>query len=156
MSTSIKRICEVVRELRAQGKPWLEVQDEVEKASIRQGDFEPLYVGCENAPYRLRFAPKHQPRITSREFHDQLTGLAQEHRLVVQMRCTGYNLFVDTGKPEDFLQTIRKALGLSFRTELSRVVWLDKYGIELEHPELPGIPEVLERVGSQLYAMASK
>jgi len=70
------------------------------------------------------------------------------------MRCTGYNLFVDTGKPEGALQRIRKALRLTHRTGLLRVLWVDKYGIELEHPDLPGIPEALEKIGSRLYQMA--
>jgi hypothetical protein len=43
MSTAIKRMFEMVRELRAQGRPWLEIQNELEKAGIKQGDYGPLY-----------------------------------------------------------------------------------------------------------------
>jgi len=63
---------------------------------------------------------------------------------------------LDTGRPEDVLQRIRKALHLTHRTELLRILWLDKYGIELEHPELPRIPEVVENIGSRLYGMTPK
>jgi len=33
--------------------------------------------------------------------------------------------------------------------------WLDTYEIELEHPELAGMPDALEKIGSQLYGMTS-
>jgi hypothetical protein len=59
MSLAVKQTCEIVRRLRREGRPWLEIQDELERSGIRQGDFRPLYMGCENAPYRLRFIPKH-------------------------------------------------------------------------------------------------
>jgi hypothetical protein len=72
------------------------------------------------------------------------------------MRCTGYNLFMNTGKPQGRLQRIRKALRLTYRTELRRVLWADKYGIEVEHPDLPGMPEALEDIGSRLYGMTVK
>jgi hypothetical protein len=72
------------------------------------------------------------------------------------MRCTGYNLFIDTGKPQGRLQRIRKDLHLSCRTELLRVLWADKYGIEVEHPELPGMPEALEKIGTRLYNMTAE
>ena len=153
MSLAIRQTCEMVRRLRAEGRPWLEIQDELERSGIKQGEFRPLYVGCENAPYRLRFIPKHEPRITSREFDGGLARLAGEHSLVSQMRCTGYNLFMDTGNPQGRLQRIRKALHLTHRTELLRVLWADKYGIEVEHPELPGMPEALEKIGTRLYKM---
>jgi hypothetical protein len=156
MSTAIKRTCEMVRELRAQGRPWLQIQDELEKAGIKQGDYRPLYFGCEITPYRLRFIPKREPRIYSREFDEELARLAREHSLVVQMRCTGYNLFIDTGKPEGALQRIREALRLPHKTKWSKVLWVDKYCIEVDRPDLPGIPEALENIGSRLYGMAAK
>ena len=156
MSGAIKRTCEMVSELRAQGRPWLEIQDELEKAGLKQGDYRPLYFGCETAPYRLRFIPKHEPRILSREFDEELARLAREHSLVAQMRCTGYNLFIDTAKPENTLQRIRKALRLPHRTEWLKVLWVDKYCIELDRPDLPGMPEALEKIGSRLYGMAAE
>ena len=112
MSSAIKQACGIVGQLMAQGRPWLEVQDELEKAAIKQGDYRPLYFGCETAPYRMRLIPKREPRILSREFDEELTRIAREHSLVVQMRCTGYNLFIDTGKPVGALQRIRKVLRL--------------------------------------------
>jgi len=156
MSSAIKQACGIVEQLRAQGKPWLEVQDELEKAAIKQGDYRPLYFGCETAPYRLRFIPKHEPRILSREFDEELARLASEHSLVVQMRCTGYNLFIDTRKPDGALQIVRKALRLQHRTEWLKAFWLDKYCIEVDRPDLPGMPEALEKIGSRLYGMAAK
>jgi hypothetical protein len=72
------------------------------------------------------------------------------------MRCTGYNLFIDTGKPESALQRIRKALHLPDRTEWLKVLWADKHCIELDHPDLPGMPEASEKIGSRLYGMAAK
>jgi hypothetical protein len=156
MSLAVKQMCEIVTRLRAEGRPWLEIQDELERSDVKQGDFRPLYVGCENAPYRLRFIPKHEPRITSREFDGGLARLAGEHSLVSQMRCTGYNLFIDTGKPQGHLQRIRKTLHLPHRTELLRVLWTDEYGIEVEHPEVPGVPEALEKIGTQLYRMTAR
>jgi hypothetical protein len=156
MSSAIKRTCETVRELRAQGKPWLEIQDELEKAGIRQGDYRPLYFGSEAEPYRLRFIPKREPRILSREFDEELARLAREHSLVAQMRCTGYNLFVDTRKPEGALQRIRKALRLPYRTKWLQALWVDKYCIEVNRPDLPGVPEALENIGSKLYGMATR
>jgi hypothetical protein len=156
MSTATKRTCEMVRELRGQGRPWLEIQDKLEEAGIKQGDFRPLYFGCETAPYRLRFIPKQEPRILSREFDEELSHLAREHSLVVQMRCTGYNLFVDTGKPEGALEGIKKTLGLRHRTEWLQALWVDKYCIEVDRPDLPGVPEALESIGSRLYGMTAK
>ena len=156
MSVGVKRTCEMVSRLRAEGRPWLEIQDELEKAGIKQGDYRPLYFGCETAPYRLRFIPKHEPRILSREFDEELARLAREHSLVVQMRCTGYNLFVDTGKPEGALQRIKKALRLRHRTEWLQALWVDKYCIEVDRPDLPGVPEALEDIGSRLYGMAAR
>ena len=85
-----------------------------------------------------------------------LHGLHGEHSLVVQMRCTGYNLFVDTGKPEGALQRIRKALRLRHRTEWLQALWVDKYCIEVDRPDLPGVPEALEDIGSRLYGMAAR
>jgi hypothetical protein len=76
------------------------------------------------------------------------------NHLVVQMQCTGYNLFMDTKKPDGLTQTIRKSLGIAYRNRLLRVVYLDKYGIELEHPDLEGMPEILEEIGTYLYEMA--
>jgi hypothetical protein len=154
MSSAIKQTCELIRDLRTRGRTWLEIQDELEKAGIRQGDYRPLYFGCETAPYRLRFIPRQEPRILSREFDEELARLAREHSLVVQMRCTGYNLFVDTGKPEGALQGIKKALGVPHRTEWLQALWVDKYCIEVDRPDLPGVPEALEDIGSRLYGMA--
>ena len=156
MSSAIKQAFGIVGQLRAQGKPWLEVQDELEKAAIKQGDYRPLYFGCEIAPYRLRFIPKREPRILSREFDEELTRIAREHSLVVQMRCTGYNLFVDTGKPEGALQRIRKVLRLQHRTKWLQALWVDKYCIEVDRPDLPGVPEALESIGSRLYGMTAR
>jgi hypothetical protein len=146
----------MVSQLRAKGRPWLEIQDELEKAEIKQGDYRPLYFGCETAPYRLRFIPKKEPRILSREFDAELARLAREHSLVVQMRCTGYNLFVDTGTPEGTFEGIKKALGMRHRTQWLQALWVDKYCIEVDRPELPGVPEALESIGSRLYGMTAK
>jgi len=143
----------MVRELRTQGRPWLEIQDELEKAGIRQGDYRPLYFGSDTEPYRLRFIPKREPRILSKEFDEGLARIAREHSLIVQMRCTGYNLFVDTGNPEDAWQRLKKTLRLPHRTEWLQALWVDKYCIEVDRPELPGVPEALESLGSQLYGM---
>jgi len=143
----------MVRELRTQGRPWLEIQDELEKAGIRQGDYRPLYFGSDTEPYRLRFIPKREPRILSKEFDEGLARIAREHSLIVQMRCTGYNLFVDTGNPEDAWQRLKKTLRLPHRTEWLQALWVDKYRIEVDRPELPGVPEALESLGSQLYGM---
>jgi len=156
MSTAVKRTCEMVNELRAQGIPWLEIQDKLEKAGIEQGDYRPLYFGCETAPYRLRFIPKQNARIYSKEFDEELARIARAHSLVAQMRCTGYNLFVDTGKPESAFQRVRKTLGLRYRTEWLQALWVDKYCIEVDRPELPGVPEAVESIGSRLYAMAAR
>lgn len=154
MSIAIKKTCEIIERLR-ESKPWLEIQHEVEAAAIKQGSFEPLYVGREDSPYRLRFVPQKQPHIISRKFDDELNRIGTEHSLIVQMRCTGYNLFKDTGEPEGLSQKIRRALGMVHRTKLLRVLYLDKYGIELERPELPGMPEALEEIGRQLYEMVA-
>ena len=154
MSIAIKKTCEIIERLR-ESKPWLEIQHEVEAAAIKQGSFEPLYVGREDSPYRLRFVPQKQPHIISRKFDDELNRIGTEHSLIVQMRCTGYNLFKDTGEPEGLGQKIRRALGMVHRTKLLRVLYLDKYGIELERPELPGMPEALEEIGRQLYEMVA-
>ena len=156
MSSAIKQACGIVGQLRAQGRPWLEVQDELEKAAIKQGDYRPLYFGCETAPYRLRFIPKREPRILSREFDEELTRIAREHSLVVQMRCTGYNLFIDTRKPDGASQMVRKAIHLPHRTEWLKAFWLDKYCIEVDRPDLPSMPEALEKIGSRLYGMAAR
>jgi hypothetical protein len=156
VSVAIKRTCEIVNRLRTEGRPWIEIQDELEKAGIKQGDYRPLYFGCETAPYRLRFIPKREPRILSREFDEELARLTREHSLVVQMRCTGYNLFLDTRKPEGALQRIRKALRLRHRTEWLKVFWVDKYCIEVDGPDLPGMPEALENIGSRLYHMTAE
>jgi hypothetical protein len=72
------------------------------------------------------------------------------------MRCTGYNLFVDTGKPDGTLQGIRKALRLDHRTEWLRAFWVDKYCIEVDRPDLPGMAEALESIGSRLYGMVAR
>jgi hypothetical protein len=145
----------MVRELRAQGRPWLEIQDELEKSGIKQGDYRPLYFGSEAEPYRLRFIPKSAPRILSREFDEGLAQLAQEQSLVVQMRCTGYNLFVDTGEPDGASQRIRRTLGMRHRTKWLQALWVDKYCIEVNRPDLPGVPEVLESIGKRLYGMVT-
>lgn len=156
MSIAIKKTYEIIEKLREiPGKPWLEIQHEVEAAAIKQGSFEPLYVGTEGSPNRLRFVPQKQPQIISRKFDEALNRIGKEHSLVVQMRCTGYNLFKDTKEPEGLGQKIRKALGMAHRTKLLRVLYLDKYGIELDHPELPGMPETLEEIGRQLYEMVA-
>jgi hypothetical protein len=44
---------------------------------------------------------------------------------------------------------------LTHGKELLRVFWLDTYKIELEHLELAGMPEALEKIGSQLYGMTA-
>ena len=137
-------------------RPWLEIQDELEKAGIKQGDYRPLYFGCETAPYRMRFIPKHEPQILSKEFDQELARLARVHSLVVQMRCTGYNLFMDTRRPDGAFQRIKKALRLRHRTEWLQALWVDKYCIEVDRPDLPGVPEALEDIGSRLYGMAAK
>ena len=137
MSIAIKKTYEMIEKLReTQSKPWLEIQHEVEEVRIKQGSFEPLYVGCESSPYRLRFVPQKQPQVISRKFDEALNRIGKEHSLAVQMRCTGYNLFKDTGEPDGLGQKIRRALGMAHRTKLLRVLYLDKYGIELERPEL--------------------
>jgi hypothetical protein len=156
MSSAVRRTCEIGKALREENRPWPEVLSGVRKAGIRQGDFEPLYAGCEQAPYRIRFIPRERPQVFSREFVEGLTRLAEEHSLVVQTRCTGYNLFLDTGKPNGLYQRVKKTLGLSHKTGLLRVFWLDTYEIELEHPELAGMPEALEKIGSQLYGLAAQ
>ncbi len=143
----------MVTDLRAQGRPWLEIQDELEKAGIKQGDYRPLYFGSDTEPYRLRFIPKREPRILSREFDEELARIAREHSLIVRMRCTGYNLFVDTGKPEGTVQRIRKALRLLHRTKWLTAFWVDKYCIEVNRPDLSGVPEALVDIGSRLYNM---
>ena len=156
MSIAIKKTYEMIEKLReTQNKSWLEIQHEVEAAGIKQGNFEPLYVGREDSPYSLRFVPQKQPQIISRKFDEELNRIGKEHSLVVQMRCTGYNLFKDTREPDGLVQEIRRALGMAHRTKLLRVLYLDKYGIELEHPELPGMPETLEEIGRQLYEMVA-
>ena len=156
MSIAIKKTCGMIEKLReTQSKPWLEIQHEVEAAAIKQGTFEPLYVGREDSPYRLRFVPQKQPQIISRKFDEELNRIGKEHSLVVQMRCTGYNLFKNTSEPDGLVQKIRRTLGMAHRTRLLRVLYLDKYGIELERPELPGMPEALEEIGRQLYEMVA-
>ena len=104
----------------------------------------------------MRLIPKREPRILSREFDEELTRIAREHSLVVQMRCTGYNLFIDTRKPDGALQMIRRTLRLQHRTEWLKAFWLDKYCIEVDHLDLPSIPEVLENIGRRLYGMTTK
>jgi len=154
VSIAIKKTCEIIEKLReTQSKSWLEIQHEVEAAAIKQGDFKPLYVGYEGSPYDLRFVPQKQPQIISRKFDEELNRIGNEHSLIVQMRCTGYNLFKDTREPDGLNQKIKSALGMAHRTKLLRVLYLDKYGIELEHPELPGMAEALEEIGRQLYGM---
>jgi hypothetical protein len=155
MSNAIKRACDVVKSLEAKGERWIEIQQDIESAKIREGSFEPLYIGCENAPYRMRFVPQKQPQIISRGFDDELARIGKEHSLLVQMRCTGYNLFMATKEPDGLAQKIKKSVGMAHRTKLLRVIYLDKYGIELERPDLPGMPEVLEEIGSRLYGMTT-
>jgi len=48
MSSAVRRTCEMAEALREK------------MAGIRQGTFEPLYLGCEQAPYRIRFVPRIQ------------------------------------------------------------------------------------------------
>jgi hypothetical protein len=155
LSGAVKKTYEMVKKLEAQGKPWLEIQHEVEQAQIKQGEFAPLYVGSDIAPYRLRFIPAKQPLITSREFDEEIRRIAGEHTLKLETRCTGYYLYKDTGKPEGLSQRIRKSLGITHKTKLLQVLNLDKYGIELEHPDLPGMPEALEEIGSHLYGITT-
>jgi len=156
MSDAIERVCDLVKSHEARGKRWVEIQQHVEEAKIRQGSFEPLYVGCENAPYRMRFVAKEPPQIISRQFDEEITRIGKEHSLVVQMRCTGYNLFTTTKDPDGLAQKVKKSVGLPHRTKLLRVIYLDKYGIELERPDLPGMPEVIEEIGSRLYGMTTE
>ena len=134
---------------------WPKLSMEKADHGIKQGAFEPSYAGCEHAPYRIRFVPKERPRIFSREFVGGLTCLANDHSLIVQTRCTLYNLFLDTGKPSGLYGRIRKSLGLTHKTELLRVFWISTYEIELEHPELAGMPKALEKIGNQLYGMTA-
>jgi hypothetical protein len=42
-----------------------------------------------------------------------------------------------------------------FLRENKEALWLDTYETELEHPELAGMPEALEKVRSQLYGMTA-
>ncbi len=91
--------------------------------------------------------------MTSREFDEQVKSIARERSLKLETRCTGYYLYMDTGKPDGISQTIKKSFGMSHKTKLVHVLYLDKYGIELEHPELPGMPEALEEIGSRLYGI---
>jgi hypothetical protein len=104
----------------------------------------------------MRFVPKDQPQIISKGFDDELARIGKEHSLLVQMRCAGYDLFMATREPDGFVQKIKKSVGMAHRTTLLRVIYLDKYGIELERPDLPGMPEVLEEIGSRLYAMTTR
>jgi hypothetical protein len=155
MSIAIIRTIEMVRQLEGQHRPWLEIQHEVDATMIRQGSFEPLYVGCDKAPYRLRLVPKIKPQILSKHFDEELTRIGRERSLVVQMRCTGYNVFMPTVTPDGLTQQIKKFFGKSHKTKLLKVLYLDKYGIEVERPDLPGIPEALEEIGSRLYGMST-
>jgi hypothetical protein len=155
MSLAVRQTCDMISRLRAEGRPWLEIQDELEKAQIKQGDHRPLYFGCETAPYRMRFIPKCEWRIRSREFDEELERIAQEHSLAIQMRFTGYDLFVDTGKPDGVLEGIKKVLRLRCRTEWLQALWVDKYCIEVDRPELPGVPEATELIGSRVYGVAA-
>ena len=100
---------------------WPKLSVEKADRGIKQGALEPSYAGCEHAPYRIRFVPKERPRIFSRDFVGGLTRLASEHSLIVQTRCTLYNLFLDTGKPSGLYGRMRKSLGLTHRKELLRV-----------------------------------
>ena len=82
MSIAIKKTCEIIKKLReTQSKSWLEIQHEVEAAAIKQGSFEPLYVGYEGSPYGLRFVPQKQPQIISRKFDEELNRIGKEHSL---------------------------------------------------------------------------
>jgi hypothetical protein len=56
---------------------------------------------------------------------------------------------------DEFSQKIRKSLGMPHKTKLLRVLYLDKYGIELERPDVPGATEALEEIGTTLYEMAA-
>ena len=156
MSVAVRQMYEMVKKLEAQGNPWLEIQDKVEKARITQGGFEPLYAGSDDAPYRMRFVPSKQPQILSRKFDEELNQIAREHSLVAQMRCTGYNLFMDTGKPDGATQRLKKSCGMSYRPKLLKVLYVDKYAIELERPDRPDMPDLLEKVGTRLYNMSAK
>jgi hypothetical protein len=155
MSVAVVRTVELVRQLKAQHRPWLEIQAEVEKARIKQGGFKPLYVGCDTAPYRLRFLPAEPPLVTSREFDEQIHRIAEKHSLRLETRCTGYFLYADTGQVAEFSQRIRKSFGMPYRTKLLRLFYLDKYGIELEHPDVPDAIETLEELGTTLYRMTA-
>ena len=153
MSIAVIRTVELARQLKEQGRPWLEIQAEVEKAQIKQGGFKPLYVGCENAPYRLRFLPREPPLVTSREFDEQIHRIAENRSLKLETRCTGYFLYSDTGRVNELSQKLRKYLGMPYKTKFLRLFYLDKYGIELEHPDVPGASEALEEIGTTLYGM---
>jgi hypothetical protein len=153
LSRAIEKTYETVKRLEAQNTPWLKIQQEIESAGIKQGDYEPLYVGSGIAPYRIRFVPRNQPDILSRKFDEELAQIGSEHSLIVQMRCTGYNLFKETKEPDGSMQKIRKSLGMTYRNKLMRVLYLDKYGIELDRPDLAGMPAAAEEIGRRLFNM---
>jgi hypothetical protein len=155
LSIAVIRTVQLVDQLIGQDKAWLEIQAEVEKAKIKQGGFKPLYVGCDHTPYRIRFIPAEPPLVTSRDFDQHIHQIAERHSLVLETRCTGYFLYAGTRQTEGFSQMLRKSLGMSYRTKLQRLFYLDKYGIELEHPEVPGASETLEEIGVSLYGMAA-
>ena len=104
----------------------------------------------------MRFVPSKQPQILSRKFDEELNQIARELSLGAQMRCTGYNLFMDTGKPDGATQRLKKSCGMSYRPKLLKVLYVDKYAIELERPDLPDLPDLLEKVGTRLYNMSIK
>jgi len=153
MSIAVIRTVQLVKQLKGQQRPWLEIQTEVEKAEIKEGGFKPLYVGCETAPYRLRFLPREPPLVTSREFDEKIHRIAENRSLKLETRCTGYFLYSDTGRADGLSQKIRKSLGLHYKTKYLRLLYLDKYGIELDHPDLPGASEALEEIGVTLYGI---
>jgi hypothetical protein len=155
MSKTVTKTYETVKKLEAQGKPWLEIQHEVEQAKIKRGGFTPLFVGSDSASYRLRFIPENRPLVTSREFDAEISKIASEHSLKLETRCTGYYLYKDTGKAVGLSQRIRKSLGMTYRTKLLQVLYLDKYGIEVERPDVRGVPEALEEIGTQVYGMTT-
>ena len=63
---------------------------------------------------------------------------------------------MDTGKPDGATQQFKKSCGMGYRPKLLKVLYVDKYAIELERPDLPDMPKLLEQIGTRLYNMSTK